>query len=131
MLLAMDKAFGFLCLLGGCAALAGVFGFLQLDGTPLAHAPSAALSGGGVALLFVGFLSLSRDHRTSDAVASILLFAVAAGTGWLTFYAPEGTLERALPFIPASVGDEMARLTFGLGAAACIGIAIMAVRRLF
>jgi hypothetical protein len=131
MLSSMDKAIGLLCLLGGAVACAAVLGFVPLGGTPLADAPSSALGGGGAALFVTGFLLLSRDHRTSDALASIVLLAVAAGAAWFTFYAPAGTLERAVPFIPASVGDELGRLLFGLGAAACVGMALMALRRIF
>jgi hypothetical protein len=119
-----------LCLLGGAAAAAVLLGFMHLQGTPLANAPPWAVGGGGAALFVLGFLLLSRDHRTSDVLASILLLAVAAGAGWATFYAPQGTLERALPFVPASVGDHLARLLFGFGALASGGMALLAIRRI-
>ncbi|HSN83929.1 MAG TPA: hypothetical protein VLS88_15210 [Polyangiales bacterium] len=126
----MDKAIGLLCIVGGAAAGAGALGLVPLDATLLTHVPSSAVGAGGAVLVLVGILLLSRDHRTSDALASVFLLAIAAGAGWVTFYAPEGTLERAIPFIPASVGDELARLLFGLGAVACIGMAVLALRRL-
>jgi hypothetical protein len=130
MLSSMDKAIGVLCVLGGAAACAAVLGFVSLQGTPLFGASPLALGGGGAVLLLFGFVLLSRDHRTSDALASILLLCVAAGAGWMTFYAPEGTLERALPFVPASVGDELGRLLFGFGAIASGGMGLMALRRI-
>jgi hypothetical protein len=65
------------------------------------------------------------------SVTTVTLLSVAAFAGWLTFYAPDGTIERYLPFIPTEVNDALARLLFGLGAAATFGIAIWAVRRLF
>jgi len=126
----MYKAIGLLFLAGGAAACAAVLGFLPLRGTPWAELPSSALGGGGAALFVAGVLLLSRDHRTSDVLGGILLLAVAAGAGWVTFYAPAGMLERAVPFIPASVGDEMGRLLFGFGAVACIAMAVMALRRI-
>lgn len=82
-------------------------------------------------LVLSGLMMLGRDHRASAALASILLLAVAAGTGWITFYAPKGTIGRAIPFIPASVVDELGHLLFGLSAIACIGIAAAAFRRFF
>jgi hypothetical protein len=127
----VDKLIGLLCVLGGAAACAGVLGLVPLDGTPLSNAPSWAVGSSGAVLFFVGFLLLSRDHRTSDALASVLLLAAAAGAGWITFYAPPGFLEQAVPFIPASVGDELGRLLFGLGAASCVGMALVALRRIF
>jgi hypothetical protein len=74
---------------------------------------------------------LARDHRASDAIGSILLLILAAVAGWITFYAPDGTIERLFPFVPASVNEALGRLLFGLGAAICVGMAIWAVRRLF
>jgi hypothetical protein len=81
-------------------------------------------------LVLAGLMTLGRDHRASAVIASILLLAAAAGTGWITFYAPQGTLGRAIPFIPASVGDEIGRLLFGFSAIACIGMTAAALRRL-
>jgi hypothetical protein len=78
-----------------------------------------------------GFMMLARDHRASDAIASILLLAIAAGTGWITFYAPPGALERVLPFVPEDVDEALRHLLFGLGAVACVGSAGWALRRLF
>lgn len=95
------------------------------------HAPRSVVLGGGALLMLIGFMSLARDHRFSDAIASLMLLALAAGAGWLTFYAPEGTLNRYVPFIPPSVNEALAHLLFGFGAAASIGMAIWGVRRIF
>jgi hypothetical protein len=81
--------------------------------------------------VLVGFMLLARDHRASDAIATVLLLILAAIAGWVTFVAPEGTLNRALPFIPASVNDALGRLLFGFGAVVCVGMALWALRRLF
>jgi hypothetical protein len=74
---------------------------------------------------------LARDHRASDSIATLLLLMFAAITGWATFYAPQGTVQRLFPFIPADVNDALGRLLFGLGAAASVGAAAWALRRLF
>lgn len=95
------------------------------------EAPREVVFGAGAVSLLFGFLLLARDHRAADAVTTILLLSLASFTGWLTFYAPDGTVEKYLPFIPAAVSDSLARLLFGLGAVATVGIAVMAIRRLF
>ncbi len=95
------------------------------------EAPRRVVFGLGAVSVLFGFLLLARDHRASDVVTTVLLLSVAAFAGWLTFYAPEGTIQRYLPFIPSEVNDALARLLFGLGAAATFGIAIWAARRLF
>ena len=77
------------------------FEYVEID------APRSVLFGGGALLILIGFMSLSRDHRVSDTIASILLLAMAGAAGWLTFYAPEGTLQRYLPFIPQSVNEAL------------------------
>ena len=69
-------------------------------------------------------------HVTGDWTLRFLLLTLAAIVGWVTFYAPEGTLQRVLPFIPASVNEAAGRLLFGLGAATCVGLAVWALRRL-
>ncbi len=127
----MEKLLGVLLVVGGTALGAAALGYVSVQGTALSQLPPSGLGIAAAAAALVGFLLLSRDHRTSDVLGAILLLAVAAGAGWVTFYAPEGTLERALPFIPASVGDELARLLFGVGAVVCVGMAVMALRRLF
>jgi len=123
------KPIGLLFVVGGGALCAASLGLL-----PVGHlafdAPRSLVCGAGAAIGLFGFLLLARDHRASDAIASIVLLAVAASTGWLTFYAPPGTVERVFPFIPASVNQSVARLLFGLGAVACVGTAIWALRRL-
>jgi hypothetical protein len=117
-------------LVGGVAACAASLGLLPEDYVILETSRQVVFGAGAVSVLF-GSLLLARDHRASDAVTTILLLSLAAFTGWLTFYAPDGTIERYLPFIPTEVNEALARLLFGLGAAATLAIAIWAVRRLF
>jgi hypothetical protein len=94
------------------------------------RASKDALAGGGVVLAAMGLLSLGRDHRISETISSLLILAVAGVSGWLTFYAPAGTLHRYVPFVPQTVSDSLAKLLFGLGTAACIGMAFWGFRRL-
>lgn len=126
----MGKLVALLCLVGGVAACAASLGLLPEDYVILETSRQVVFGAGAVSVLF-GSLLLARDHRASDAVTTILLLSLAAFTGWLTFYAPDGTIERYLPFIPTEVNEALARLLFGLGAAATLAIAIWAVRRLF
>jgi len=126
----VGKFVALLCLVGGIAACAASLGLLPEDYV-IFEAPRRVVFGAGAASVLFGFMLLARDHRASDTITSILLLSFAAFTGWLTFYAPEGTIERYLPFIPSSVNDALARLLFGLGAVATFGIAIWGVRRLF
>ncbi|MGB5367942.1 MAG: hypothetical protein WBM75_08275 [Polyangiales bacterium] len=126
----MGKLVAFLCLVGGIGVCAASLGLLPEDYV-IFEAPRRVVFGLGAVSVLLGFLLLARDHRASDAVATIFLLSLAAFAGWLTFYAPEGTVERYLPFIPNEVNDALARLLFGLGAAATFGIAIWAARRLF
>lgn len=126
----MGKLVAFLCLVGGIGVCAASLGLLPEDYV-IFEAPRGVVFGLGAVSVLLGFLLLARDHRASDAVATIFLLSLAAFAGWLTFYAPEGTIERYLPFIPSEVNDALARLLFGLGAAATFGIAIWAARRLF
>ncbi len=126
----MGKLVAFLCLVGGIGVCAASLGLLPEDYV-IFEAPRRVVFGLGAVSVLLGFLLLARDHRASDAVATIFLLSLAAFAGWLTFYAPEGTIERYLPFIPSEVNDALARLLFGLGAAATFGIAIWAARRLF
>lgn len=126
----MGKLVAFLCLVGGIAVCAASLGLLPEDYV-IFEASRRVVFGLGAVSVLLGFLLLARDHRASDAVATIFLLSLAAFAGWLTFYAPEGTIERYLPFIPSEVNDALARLLFGLGAAATFGIAIWAARRLF
>jgi len=128
--LAVGKGIALLCLAGGIAAGAAALGFLP-PRYLVFEAPRAVVLGAGAVLVLIGFMLLARDHRASDTIASILLLALAATAGWVTFYAPEGTLNRVFPFIPASVNDVIGRLLFGFGAAACVGMALWALRRLF
>jgi len=126
----VGKLVAFLCLVGGIGVCAASLGLLPEDYV-IFEAPRRVVFGLGAVSVLLGFLLLARDHRASDAVATIFLLSLAAFAGWLTFYAPEGTIERYLPFIPSEVTDALARLLFGLGAAATFGIAIWAARRLF
>jgi hypothetical protein len=126
----VGKLVALLCLVGGVAACAASLGLLPEDYVIFETSRQVVFGAGAVSVLF-GSLLLARDHRASDAVTTILLLSLAAFTGWLTFYAPDGTIERYLPFIPTEVNEALARLLFGLGAAATFAIAIWAVRRLF
>ena len=126
----MGKLVAFLCLAGGIAVCAASLGLLPEDYVIFAAPRQVVFGAGAVSVLF-GFLLLARDHRASDAVMTIFLLSLATFSGWLTFYAPDGTIERYLPFIPTEVNDALARMLFGLGAVATVGIAIWAVRRLF
>jgi len=119
-----------LCLLAGGVVSAAALGILPAEYAVI-HAPRGVALGAGALLVAIGFISLARDHRLSDALASLFLLALAAGAGWLTFYAPEGTLNRYVPFIPPSVNEALARLLFGFGAAASVGMAIWGFRRIF
>ena len=125
----MGKGIALLCVLAGAVLGATALGLLPDEYVEI-DAPRSVLLGGGVLLVVIGFMSLSRDHRVSDTIASILLLAMAGAAGWLTFYAPEGTLQRYLPFIPQSVNEALAKLLFGLGAAACVVMAIWGFRRI-
>ena len=118
------------CLAGGVAVCAAALGFLPADYLAF-EAPRGVVFGAGAVFVLAGFMLLARDHRGSDSIASILLLIFSAIAGWITFYAPEGTIQRAFPFIPADVNDALGRLLFGLGAVACVGMAAWALRRLF
>lgn len=125
----MGKGVSILSLLAGGFLCAAALGLLPQDYVVI-DAPRSVLFGGGILLILVGLMSLARDHRVSDTIASLLLLTLAGAAGWLTFYAPEGTLNRYVPFIPASVNEALARLLFGLGAAVCVGMAIWGFRRI-
>ena len=126
----MGKGIALLFLAGG-VALGGVsLGFFPADYLVL-EAPRAVVLGAGAVLVLAGFILLARDHRASDSIASILLLTFAAIAGWVTFYAPKGTINRLLPFIPTEVNDALGRLLFGLGAIVSVGMALWALRRLF
>lgn len=126
----MGKAIALLCLSAGGAICSASLGFFPAEYLVL-EAPRGVLLGAGVVFVLAGFMLLARDHRASDSLASILLLVLAAISGWVTFYAPEGTIQRVLPFVPTSVNEALGRLLFGLGAAACAGMAFWALRRLF
>ena len=126
----VGKGIAILCLLAGGVLGAAALGLLP-HGMVEIDAPRTVQLGGGALLFLVGLMSLSRDHRVSDTIASLLLLTIAAGAGWLTFFAPEGTINRYIPFIPQEVNEALARLLFGLGAAACVGMAFWGLRRIF
>jgi len=126
----VGKLLALLCLVGGIAVCAASLGLLPEDYVVFPASRRVVFGAGAVAVLF-GFMLLARDHRASDAITTIVLLSFAAFAGWLTFYAPDGTIDRYLPFIPTAVNDALARLLFGLGAAATFGMAIWAMRRLF
>lgn len=126
----MGKLVALLCLVGGVAVCAASLGLLPEDYVVF-EAPRQVVFGAGALSVVVGFMLLARDHRASEAVTTILLLSLAAFAGWLTFYAPDGTIERYLPFIPTQVNDALARLLFGLGAVGTFAMAALAIRRLF
>ena len=126
----MGKGIAWLSLFAGGALCSTSLGFFPADYLVL-EAPRRVVLGGGVVLVLAGFMLLARDHRASDSIASLLLLAVAGLVGWVTFYAPAGTIQRVLPFIPASVNDTAGRLLFGLGVVTCVGMAAWGLRRLF
>ena len=126
----MGKGIALLCLAAGVAVCSASLGFFPADYLVL-EAPRGVVFGGGAVFVLAGFMMLAGDHRASDSIASILLLTLAGIAGWITFYAPEGTIQRVLPFVPASVNEALGRLLFGLGAATCVGMAIWALRRLF
>lgn len=125
----MGKGTAILCLLAGSIVGAAGLGLLPKN-LMIADAPPRLLAAGGIILALLGFLSLARDHRASETITSLLFLAVAAGAGWLTFIAPPGTVNEYVPFIPASVNESLARLLFGLGAVACVGLAFVGLRRI-
>lgn len=125
----MGKGTATLCLVAGGIVCAAGLGLLP-RGYVIIDAPPRLLAAGGIILALLGFLSLARDHRASETFTSLLFLGVAVGAGWLTFIAPEGTINRYLPFIPQSVNESLARLLFGLGAAVCIGMAFLGLRRI-
>lgn len=126
----MGKGIALLCLAGGGAVCAASLGFFPADYLVF-QAPRAVVFGVGAVFVLVGFMLLAGDHRASNSIGSIVLLTLAAIGGWVTFYAPEGTINRVFPFIPASVNDALGRLLFGIGAAACVGMAAWALHRLF
>lgn len=128
----MGKGLATLCLLVGGLVFAAGLDLLpaQLEELVVIDAPPRLLAAGGFILSLLGFLSLARDHRVSETITSLGFLAIAGGAGWLTFVAPEGTINRYVPFIPQEVNEALARLLFGFGAAVCIGMAIVGFRRL-
>ena len=119
-----------LCLVAGVAVCSASLGFFPADYLVL-EAPRGVVLGAGAVLVLGGLMFLAGDHRASASMGTLLLLTLAAIAGWITFYAPEGTIQRVLPFVPASVNEALGRLLFGLGAAACVGMAVWALRRLF
>jgi hypothetical protein len=125
----VGKGIATLCLIAGGIVAAVGFDVLPPDFVPL-RAPKDALAGGGVVLSGMGLLALGRDHRLSETLTSLLILGVAGVSGWLTFYAPPGTLHRYVPFVPPTVSDSLTKLLFGLGTVACIGMAFWGFRRI-
>ena len=125
----MNKGIATLCLIAGGVIAAAGFDLLPGDVFRI-RAPKDVVAAGGVILAGMGLLSLGRDHRISETLTSLLILGAAAVSGWLTFYAPPGTLRRYLPFVPATVSESLAKLLFGLGAAACVGMAFWGFRRM-
>ncbi len=125
----MSRGVATLCLLAGVFVCAAGLGILPSEYVPI-HAPRSAVVGGGALVAILAFMALARDHRVSQTISSLLFLAIAVGTGWLTFVAPPGTVNRYFPFIPQSVNEALARLLFGLGVAVCIGMGFVGLRRM-
>lgn len=126
----VGKGIATLCLLAGGFVCAAGLGLLPSEYLAI-DAPRGVVVGGGALLALIGSMSLARDHRVSETITSLLVLGLAGAAGWLTFYAPAGTLNRYLPFVPPTVNDALARLLFGLGAAVCVGMAFWGFRRMF
>ena len=125
----MSKGLALLCVAAGGLIAAVALRLVPEMRIPV-DAPTELVAAGGAVLGLMGLMSLARDHRVSDVITSLVLLALAALSGWLTFFAPAGTVNRYVPFIPAEVNEALSRLLFGVGAAACIGMALWGVRRL-
>ncbi len=126
----MGKGIAFLSLVAGIVLCADALGALPAEYDIIDASRGVVASAGG-ALVVLALALLARDHRASDMIGGILLLAFSAITGWLTFYGPEGIIEGGIAFIPPTVGEALSRLLFGLGVVACVGMAILAFRRLF
>lgn len=125
----MGKGIATLCLIAGGFIAAVGFDLLPSDLVRI-RAPKDVVAAGGVVLTGLGLLALARDHRISETITSLLILGVASVSGWLTFFAPPGTLKRYVPFVPATVSESLAKLLFGLGVVACIGMAFWGLRRI-
>lgn len=125
----MGKGVATLCLLAGAFVCAVGLGILPSEYFPI-HAPRSAVVGGGALLAVMAFMALASDHRVSQTISSLVFLAIAVGAGWLTFFAPQGTVNRYLPFIPQSVNEALARLLFGLGVAVCVGMGFFGLRKI-
>ncbi len=126
----MGKGVAFLSLVAGIVLCADALGALPAEYDILDASRGVVASAGG-ALVVLALALLARDHRGSDMIGVILLLVFSAVTGWLTFYGTEGIIEGGIAFIPPTVGEALGRLLFGLGVVACIGMAVLAFRRLF
>lgn len=126
----MEKGIAFLSLVAGIALGADALGVVPAEYDILdASRGMVALAGG--ALVVLALALLARDHRGSDMIGGVLLLAFSGITGWLTFYGTEGIIEGGITFIPPNVGEALSRLLFGVGVVACVGMAVLAFRRLF
>ncbi len=126
----MGRGIAILCLVAGAVVCAVPLGLLPDVASALPTSPRVLL-GLGAILILLGLLQLARDHRAGEVMGSFALLGLAVVTGWVTFFAPEGTVARVLPFIPTEVNEALTRLLFGVGAAACVGMAVLGLRRLF
>jgi len=126
----VGKAIALLSLALGGVLCADALGVLPPE-YAIVEAPRGVIGAAGGALIILALALLARDHRGSDALGAILLLAFSVITGWLTFYGAEGIIEGGVSFIPPSVGEALGRLLFGLGVVACVGMAVLAFRRLF
>lgn len=125
----MRNAIALVSLAFGAALCADALGVLPAEYS-VPEVPEAVLGSAGGALVVLALALLARDHRGSEMLSAMLLLAFSAMIGWLTFYGTEGIIEGGIPFIPPSVGDALGRLLFGFGVVACVGMAVLALRRL-
>ncbi len=126
----MGKGLALLCVFAGAVVIGLALDLIPSDPRAF-HAPRGVVGAAGAVFVIGGLLALSRDHRVSDALATLILLAFAGIAGWITFFAPEGTLQGGVPFVSDAVNETLGRLLFGFGTLLCIGMAAWAFRRLF
>lgn len=79
-------------------------------------------SAAGVAMLF------QRKRRLSGAMATIVLLAFAIIGFWIAFEASNEDISGGLPFLPRETNAQIGRWMFGIGAAVCLVISVVALK---